>query len=436
MSTASAATRPARAPLLRDAVSGLMWFVVIVPPAFGFWLVAGDLAGVAESDRQTLILASLLGLGLATLLQVVMGHRMPVFEGPASTYLAAVAVLSAGGAAGSPAAVTGGLLAAGLLVFLLGLAGIDRLLRRIFTPPVVCAFLMIVTLTVVPATVERAVGHSGAHPWGVWAAWISTAVVVAVAVGGQAIAAVRSYSLLAALLLGTLAYGVLAGVPDPAAKAGWSVPDLFPWGAPELSGSIVAPFVIAGLLASFNAIASINVMAASTGAPPPPGSERRGLLVHGGTQSVAACFGNVLGNVPRLESATIVQMLGNPRPRALAMAAVAAIALAFVGPAVALLARLPIPVSAALVAVVLGMMARQALRQAATFDRRRQWLVVFPAVAPTFVWLFVSDGLSEQAQLLANPMLIGVALAVALDHIVKPPRQRPATEYSNEREED
>lgn len=421
MPTASPAARPARASLARDAMSALMWFVVIVPPAFGFWLVAGDLAGVAESDRQTLILASLLGLGLATLVQVVAGHRMPVFEGPASTYLAAVAVLSAGGAAGSPAAVTGGLLAAGLLVFLLGLAGIDRLLRRLFTPPVVTAFLMVVTLTVVPATLERAIGYNDAHPWGVWSAWLSSAVVIIVAVAGQWVAAVRAYSLLIALVLGTVTYAVLAGLPEPSTDAAWSAPDLFPWGAPELGASIFAPFVIAGLLASFNAIASINVMAATTGDPPPPGSERRGLLAHGGTQSLAACFGNVLGNVPRLESATIVQMLGNPRPRALALAAAGTIGLAFVGPAVELLARLPIPVSAALVAVVLGMMMLQGLRQAATFDRRRRWLVVFPAVAPTFVWLAVSDGLSEHVQLLANPMLIGVALAVALDRIVARP---------------
>lgn len=420
----AAAASAERPPLLRDVTSALMWFVVTVPPAFGFWLVAGDVAGVAAPDRQTLVLASLLGLGFATLVQVTVGHRMPVYEGPASTYLAAVAVVSAGGAA-SPAAITGGLLAAGLLVSVLGLAGVDRVLRRIFSPPVVTTFLIIVTVTVVPVTLGRAIGHSGAHPWGVAAAWISSAVVVIVGVGGQAITALRTYSLLAAIVAGTVTYALLAGIPPAATQGGWSTPSLLPWGAPRFSGSIVAPFVIAGLLASFNAIASINVMATMTGQPPPPGAERRGLLVHGSTQAVGACFGNVLGNVPRLESATIVQMLGNPRPRALAMAAGATMLLAFVSPAVALLARLPIPVSAALVAVVLGMMIRQILRQAAHFDRRRRWLVVLPAVAPTFVWLFVADRLSQQAQLLANPMLIGVVLAVVLDRVVNRPVTGP-----------
>jgi xanthine/uracil permease len=397
-----------------------MWIVVIVPPSFGFWLVAGDLAGVPEAQRQTLILASLLGLGLATVIQVVAGYRMPIFEGPSSTYLAAVAVLAAGGAATSPAEVTGGLLTAGVFVLALGAIGADRLLRRIFTPPVVIAFLLIVVLTVVPATLERAIGHSSAQPWGQWQAWISSVVVVTVAVAGQSIAALRSYSLLAALALGTAAYAVMDGLPDPAASSGWSTPELFPWGAPEFGSSIAAPFVIAGLLASFNTIASINVMATTVGEPPPANARRRGLVGHGGTQALTACFGNVLGNVPRLDSSGVVRMLGSQRLRPLAIASAAVVALAFAGPAVALLARLPISVSAALVGVVLGMMVQQSLVEAAGFDARRRWLVLAPAVAPTFVWLAFADELSPELQLVANPMLIGVALAVVLDRAVAP----------------
>jgi xanthine/uracil permease len=412
------AARLAPAPLVRDAATAAMWVVVIVPPAFGFWLVAGDLAGVPEADRETLILASLLGLGLATLIQVVSGYRLPVFEGPASTYFAAVAVVSVGGAAGHPEAVTGGLIAAGIFVFVLGAAGVDRALRRIFTPPVVTAFLLGVVLTVIPATVERAIGHSSAHPWGVWEAWASALVVIGIGVGGQFVPTIRPYSLLLALLAGTACYAALAGLPHPAAGAGWGVPELFPWGAPEFSGAIIAPFLIAGMLASFNTVASINVMAQTVGGSP-EGAERRGLLVHGGAQGVAACFGNVLGNVPRLESSSLVRMLGNPRPRALGIAAAAVIVLAFAGPVVQILARLPIPVSAALVAVVLGLMIQQSLRGAAQFDARTRWLVVLPAVLPSFVWIAVSDRLSETVQLLANPMLIGVVLAVLLDRVVR-----------------
>ena len=62
------------------------------------------------------------------------------------------------------------------------------------------------------------------------------------------------------------------------------------------------------------------------------------------------------------------------------------------------------------------MLADQGLRQVATFERRRRWLVAL-AVAPTFAWLLWGDDLSEQVQLVANPLLIGVVVAVVLDRV-------------------
>src|SRR5947209_5698675 len=73
----------------RDIVAALLWMVAVVPAAMGFWLVAGSLAGIAPSQVSTLISASLLGLGLGTLLQVGFGFRLPMYEGPAAAYLAA-----------------------------------------------------------------------------------------------------------------------------------------------------------------------------------------------------------------------------------------------------------------------------------------------------------------------------------------------------------
>jgi xanthine/uracil permease len=97
--------------------------VAVVPAAMGFWLVAGSLAGVAPSQVSTLVRASLLGLG--TLLQVAFGFRLPMYEGPAAAYLAAITVVTAEGQH-SLAAITGGLIAAGVFVALLGAVGADR----------------------------------------------------------------------------------------------------------------------------------------------------------------------------------------------------------------------------------------------------------------------------------------------------------------------
>ncbi|HEY1854241.1 MAG TPA: solute carrier family 23 protein [Solirubrobacterales bacterium] len=418
MSTVSIRAAGSSGVLGSDALGALLWVAVVVPPSFGFWLVAGDLAGVPAGDERTLILSSLLALGFATLVQVLAGYRMPIFEGPASTYLGAVAVLAAGAGGTHPAQVTAGLLAAGVFVFLLGIFNFDRVLLRIFRPAVVVSFVLIVAIAVAPDTIERAIGRDGSHSWGSSAAWISSAVVVACAVGGRRIAPLRSFGLLIGLVAGTLCYFLLAGFPSQAIESSWALPTLFPWGAPDFSAAAVIPFLIAGVLASLNLMASIDAVAVATGDRPAVATTRRAIACHGGSQAVAACFGNVLGNVPRLDSAAVVRMIGNPRPRALAIAAAAIFALAFLSPVVDLLSRIPISVSAAVLGVVLAMLAEQGLRQMKGFEWWRRWLVVVPAVAPTFAWLIFADRLSEQLQLVANPLLIGVVLAVVLDRLV------------------
>lgn len=405
-----------------DVVAAGLWFVVIVPPAFGFWLVAGDLAGVPAAEFRPLIVASMLGVGIATLAQVVAGYRLPVFEGPAGNYLAAVAVLAV--ASPTPAQATGGLLAAAALVVALGAAGADRFFERLFTPAVVHAFLLIIVIVALPPTTERALGTSSGAPLGTSAGWLATGAVVAVAAGAQLAARLRPYALLLALVTGVAVYFAVDGVPSlELSGVGIAVPELFPWGPPELTASVAAPFLVAGVLASFNTVASIRVISDVADERPQPQAGRRGLLAHGGTLGIGACLGNVLGHVPRLDSSSVVRLIGNPRRMALGLAAALIIVLAFVGPVIDVLAQLPVPVSGALLLVVLGLLANQGLRAVAAMDARSRWLVIAPAVAPAFVWLALADRMSQTAQLLTNPLLVGVVLAVALDHVLPAHRE-------------
>lgn len=401
----------------RDITGALLWFVVIVPPAFGFWLVAGDLLGVPPQDSRILLAASMLAVGIATLTQVTLGYLLPVYEGPAGSYLAAIAVLAV--AHPTAAQATGGLILAGAIVFTLGALRIDRMLGRLFTPPVVQTFLFVVVVIALPPTVDRALELSSDAPLGTVAGWVSALAVVGLALGLHRRRALRPYALLVALVAGASVFFLVAGLPHPNFESGGlSAPSLFPWGAPELSVSIAAPFAIAALLASFNTIASIRVMATELEQQAGSAAGRRGLLVDGGTQAVNALLGNLLGHVPRLDSAGVVPLIGNPRRLPLAIAGAAVIVLSFVGPVIDLLALLPVPVSASLLALVLGAIAVQGLRQVARMPPRARWLVFAPSVVPCLIWLPLADSLSQTAQLLSNPLLVGTVLAVLLDHAV------------------
>jgi xanthine/uracil permease len=415
----------------RDAMAAVLWMVAIVPAAMGFWLVAGSLAGVAPAQVPTLVAASLLGLAIGTLLQVAFGFRLPMYEGPAAAYLAAITVVAAEGRH-DLAAITGGLMAAGAFVALLGVLGADRVIAKAFTPLVANVFVLTVTLAVLPATVQRALGATRGLP-GKGAAWAATVVVVVVTLALRRSPRLIPYSLLAALIAGTATYVGLAGAPRLSLGRVLVAPPLLPWGAPSASAGVVAPFLLAGALAAFNTVASGKVVSIAHDLPIGHGAQRRSFVMHGAAQASSAVVGNLVGTVSRVDSIGIAHLLDHRGRAPLLVCGVLVGALGFVRPFVRLAAALPLSVSAALLAMLLLLILAHAARGIARERRALVALVVGPAMIPTAVWIAVGSSLAPTLQLVANPMLWGVLLAVALERIVAPraaaaQSRRPGTE--------
>lgn len=394
-------------------MAALLWMAAVVPAAMGFWLVAGSLAGVAQSQLSTLVAASLLGLGIATLLQVAFGFRLPMYEGPAAAYLAAITVVTAEGHY-SLGAITGGLIAAGAFVALLGAVGADRLIAKAFTPLVADVFVLTVTSALIPATVERAVGATHGLP-GKGPAWAATIVVVGVALALRRVPRLIPYSLLAALVAGTAVYVAIAGAPHVAVGGSLAAPSLLPWGSPNASAAVVIPFLLAGALAAFNTVASGKVVSAVHELPVGPGAQQRSFLMHGAAQAGGALFGNLVGTVSRIDSIGIAQLLGHRGRAPLLLCGVLVAALGFVTPFVHLVAALPLSVSAALLGVLLALIFMHAARGIARQPRVVVVRVVLPAMIPTVVWITVGSSLPPAVQLVVNPMLWGVLIAMVLE---------------------
>jgi xanthine/uracil permease len=395
----------------------VLWAAAIVPAAMGFWLVAGSLAGVPHARIHTLLAGALLALGLATLLQVGLGFRLPMYEGPASAYLAAIGVVAGAGHHGL-GAITGGLLSAGIFVAGLGVLRVDRLMVRFFTPLVARVFPLVVILAVLPATLERAVGATHGLP-GSGSAWAATLVVVGTVLAMRRLSRLTPYVMLCALVAGTAIYFVLDGVPHSHVAGGLAGPPLLPWGAPNVQAGVVFPFVLAGALAALNTIASGTVMSVTHDLEVRPGAARTSFLMHGAALAGGALVGNLVGNVSRLESPGIVRLLGHLGRAPLLFMGVALGALAFVRPVVDLAAMLPLSVSAALLAVLLGVVVVQALEGIREEPPAVRWLVVAPSLIPSAIWIVFGSSMGALAQLLANPMLWGVLLAMGLERIVR-----------------
>ena len=125
-------------------------------------------------------------------------------------------------------------------------------------------------------------------------------------------------------------------------------------------------------------------------------------------------LGNVLGTVGRLDSLPIAGLLGTHRRAPLALAALMIFALAFVGPFLGLVAALPLQVSATLLAFMLGTMIVTTLRRLWPLGRPAR-IIAAAALVPAVAWAPLQSSLSATAQLVANPMLWGVAIGLTLE---------------------
>jgi hypothetical protein len=280
-------------------------------------------------------------------------------------------------------------------------------------------FVLTVTSALIPATVERAIGATGGLP-GKAPAWAATIVVVTVAIALRRVPRLIPYSLLAALVAGTGVYVALAGAPGVDLGAGVAAPALLPWGTPRASLGVVIPFLLAGGLAAFNTVASGKVVSMAHGLPARPGAQRRSFLMHGAAQVGGAMFGNVVGTVSRIDSIPIAQLLDHRGRAPLLLCGILVGALGFVTPFVGLAAALPLSVSAALLAVLLSLILVHAARGIASEPRALAARVVVPAMIPTALWIAVGTSLPPTVQLVANPMLWGVLVAMVLERIVTP----------------
>ena len=125
-------------------VYGLQWLAVSVPVI----LIAGRVAAGLEPAGAAIPYLQRLFLLAAVLLvvQVYMGHRLPIVLGPATVLLVGILASQDAGSA----AINASLLIGGLLLSAIALTGFVGHLKRLFTPRVIVVVLMLIAFTLAP----------------------------------------------------------------------------------------------------------------------------------------------------------------------------------------------------------------------------------------------------------------------------------------------
>ena len=234
-------------------IFGLQWLAVSVPAILIIGKVVADLyGGPAIPYLQKLFLIT----ALVLLVQLYLGHRLPLVVGPSTVLLIGIlASLDAGFGAINSSLLIGGLILAGVAA-----AGLFKHLERLFTPRVIAVVLMLIAFTLAPVILGLIIDGGGTAPPSHAFLFALAFTMILFILNGYLKGIWRSTLALWAIIIGSLAYvSVFGAVPlPPEGTAPLALPAdvLAPLAVPD--AGVLAAFLICFLALAINDLGSIR----------------------------------------------------------------------------------------------------------------------------------------------------------------------------------
>lgn len=412
-------------PPLATAVLSLQWLVILLPGLLVLGEVVAAALGLDPAGRVALLQRLLLLGGLVQLAQVWLGHALPGLVGPATVLMVGMlATLGAG-----QAAVFGAMAIGGALTALVGALGLARRLGRLYTPPVLAATLLLITVSLGPTMRDLLFDP---HTKG---AALGGPFLFAMALAGLMFFAQNrlkglagSAVLLLGLVAGTLAYHLLglgaAPLADAPVWSGLGLPSLAlaPLG---LDWGVLVAFVLCYLALIANELASVESLGAMLSLGDLGRRPDRAVLVSGLGGLMAGLWG-LPGPVTYSVSPGVLISTKSASRFTLAPAALALIGLALWPGGLAWVALMPAPVVGAVLFALMANTVYAALLMLTRDECRPDWsagLVVGVGVIAGMVTSFMPAAARDALHpllrpLLANGFVVGLLLALAMEHLV------------------
>ncbi|MGI9859874.1 purine/pyrimidine permease [Moorella naiadis] len=390
-----------------------------------------DPVGVATLTQRVFFFT-----GLASLLQVFIGHRLLLIEGPAAPWWAAYVILASITAqmgvsfALLRTDLEGAMLVAGAMLMAAALLGLLRRLLPLFTPAINGTVLLLLSLQI------GGIGVKGILNSGSGRALDGRLVVIALVV------------LLLIVFLSLRARGVWrTGAVIFGVAGGWllyhlwgfqangntmrpgtsllSLPGVFPWGLPTFNPGIIFSLVLLGIVLIPNAVISITAMESLINTQLPRFYYDRGLFVSGLSDFLAGLFASV-GSIPFTSSVGLVAISG-VKERLPFILATLIFMLAGLLPAVgALVARIPPPVANAVLLASASPLAIYALKDYARcpLNNRDAFVIGLSLLIGTGIMLLPGETWQQlpgwAANILGNGVIAGSLSCILMEHLVLP----------------
>ncbi|MEI5909241.1 purine/pyrimidine permease [Bacillus spongiae] len=309
---------------MNQAFTAIQWMIFMLAAAIVAPIAIGELYGFEGIEKAAFVQRTMFVLGVAGILQGLIGHRYPINEGPAGLWWGIFLIYA--GFAGTIYASTSevlqylqaGMLISGILFILLSTFGFISALTSLFTPTVTFVYLLLLIIQLSGAFMNGMLGvnEDTGTVDGVIMVASTFLLLLTFYFSSHRIQWIQRYSVILSLLIGWASFSLLGKSPTISSiESNWiSFPGVFVWGLPKWDAGMIVTGIFLTLLLTTNLIASIRVMEHVVGnnGISLEKRARQGGFVSGINQLIAGTF-SAIGSVPISGAAGFVATTGIKR---------------------------------------------------------------------------------------------------------------------------
>jgi nucleobase transporter 1/2 len=409
-------------------------------------LILGPAMGFDGGQIALLISSVFIASGLATLVQVLVGTRLPIVQGVSFAFLGPFfAIIAAHPGEDAMRYIAGGILAGAIVEMIVGYSGLFGVIRRYITPITIGPVIALIGLSLFGPAADTAGGN--------W--WIAILTIAAIFVFSLILAPrVRMFSLFPILLAvvsvyvvslllsvtGVFAEGTAAYVSFAGTEATPWLRNLvgernilFPWGSPLFDVGFFVAIMAAYMASAIESFGDYHAISRVAGAGEPTAEQvNRGI----GAEGVGCFLTGLVGGFSSTSYTENIGLVGITKVASryvVLIGAVALIALGFVSKIGAFIATIPGPIIGGVYCVLFGLIAAVGLSnlQKADMNSQRNLMIVgfvlfMGLVVPSYMgglpddWtLFGSADLTRVVRTIGGSgIAVAAILGLLLDNLI------------------
>lgn len=252
---------------MRTILSSLQWTLFIIAGNLVAPIAIASVFHLDPADTLLFIQRTLFVLGIAGLLQVLFGHRLPIHEGPAGLWwgvfalYASLGVTLFGSETETLRVLSFSLLVSGVICIILSLVGFIEKLANFFTPMVIGTYLILLVTQLSGSFVKGMLGLNGANDTiDGTVALISIGLVILSLILDK-FPSLAQYSIIILIAIGWGLFYYFDLVPPISMPNEWfHLPDIFVFGTPRMEWSMIPTVLLLTLLLITNMVATVRVV--------------------------------------------------------------------------------------------------------------------------------------------------------------------------------